>query len=91
MGDRFVGDLEVGVGGDLMDEIDHLVSGYEGELKVLGSTADCRHDLVGFGRGEHKDDVIRGFLEGLQQCVLRPGGEHVDLIEEVHLAPPRVS
>ena len=61
----------------------------EVELQVLGPAADCGHHLVGLGGAQHEHHVIGRFLERLQQGVLGAGGEHVDLVQHVHLGLAR--
>jgi len=44
-----------------------LVDGVQRELEVLGARADGGRDLQRIGGGEHEHDVLRRFLERLQQ------------------------
>ena len=52
---------------------------------MLGAAADGRRDLLGVGRGEDEHHVARRLLQRLQQRVGCRGGEHVDLVDDVHL------
>ncbi len=61
------------------------------ELEVLGAAADGGQHLVRIGGGQHEHHVRRRFLEGLEQGVGRRRGEHVDLVEDVHLGAARAS
>ena len=83
--DRIVGQLEAGVGRDPADVRLQLLGRQEVELEVLGPAPDGRADLLRIGRGQHEHHVGRRLLERLQQRGLRGPGEHVDLVEDVHL------
>jgi len=84
-------DLDPGVAYDMVNEVADLTRREQRELKVLRATSDGRHNLVRLCRTQHKNNVWRRFLEGLQQCVLGARRQHVDLIEDVHLGAPRRS
>ncbi len=68
---------------------DELVVREERELEVLRARAQRREHLLRVGGGEHQHDVRGRFLERLQQRVRRRPGEHVDLVDDVHLAAAR--
>ena len=51
----------------------------------LATGDDRLQHRVGLGRREHKPDVRRGLLQGLQQGVEGLGREHVDLVDDVDL------
>ena len=57
----------------------------EVELQVLGAAADGGHHLVGLGGAQHENHVVGGLLERFEEGVLRSSGEHVDLVEDIHL------
>ena len=83
--DRRLVDVEPGVGDDEPDVFRQLLGRKQVELEVLGPAANGGNHLVGLGGGQHEDHVLRGFLQRLQQRILGPGAEHVDLIEDVDL------
>ena len=55
--------------------------------KMLRAAADRLLDLLRVGGREDEDDVSGRILERLQERVRRALREHVDLVEDVHLAP----
>ena len=55
------------------------------KVEALAAREDGRRDLVDLGRGQHEDDVGRRLFEGLQEGVEGLLGEHVDLVDDVHL------
>ena len=59
------------------------------ELEVLGAAADRGPHLLRVGGGQHEHDVGGRFLERLEQGVLGALAEHVDLVEDDHLAVAR--
>ena len=81
--------VEAGVGDHVGNQRCDLTGRQQAQLEVLGPATDGLDDLVGFGGCEHEHDVAGRFLERLEQGVLGPRGEHVDLVEEVHLRPAR--
>ena len=87
-GDGLVRHVEPGVGGDPTDVLGQRVGGEEVEAQVLRAAADRVGDLLRVGGGEHEHDVAGRLLERLQQRGLCGLGEHVDLVEDVHLVPP---
>ena len=56
---------------------------------MLGAAPNRLHHLVWLGSGKDEDHVVRRFLQSLEQRVLGPGGEHVDLVQQIHLGPAR--
>ena len=87
--ERRVGQLEPGVGGDPPHVLGERVGREQVELQVLRAAADRVAHLLRVGGGEHEHDVRRRLLERLQQRRLGRLREHVDLVEDVHLVPPR--
>ncbi len=83
--DRALGDVEPGVFDDVLGQRSELVGRQQVQLEMLAATADGGQHLLGIGGGQHEDHVRRRFLERLQQRVRRRRGEHVDLVEDVHL------
>ena len=81
--------VEAGVGDHVGNQRCDLTGRQQAQLEVLGPATDGLDDLVGFGGCEHEHDVAGRFLERLEQGVLGPRGEHVDLVKEVHLRPAR--
>ena len=80
MGDAGVVDVQAGVGHHVASQRLQLVGGQEVQFEVLGPAADGLDDLVGFGGGQHEDHVVGRLLQSLEQGVLGPRGEHVDLV-----------
>jgi hypothetical protein len=64
-------------------------AGQQVELQVLGATADGVADLLRIGGGQHEHHVRRWLLERLEQCRLGGLGQHVHLVEDVHLVAAR--
>ena len=85
MVDRTVVDVESRVVDDPADMGRHLLRSQQPQLEDLAAAPNRLDDLVGLGGGKHPDDVIRRFLERLQQRVLGAAREHVDLVEDVDL------
>ena len=86
---RLVAQVEAGVLGDPAHVRLELLGRQQAELEVLGPAADGRQHLVRVGGGQDEAHPARGLLERLEQGVGRPGAEHVDLVEDVDLGPPR--
>ena len=80
--------VEPGVGGHPADVLGEHVGRQQVEAQVLGAAADRVGHLLRVGGGEHEHDVARRLLERLQQRRLGRLGEHVHLVEDVHLVPP---
>ena len=87
--ERGVTDLEAGVVGHPSHMLGQRVGRQEVELEVLRAAPDGVGHLLRVGRGEHEHDVRRRLLERLQQGCLGRLGEHVHLVEDVHLVAPR--
>ena len=66
-----------------------LLDGRALEVEAVAAVDDGRRHLLGLGRREHEDGVRRRLLERLQECVPCRGGEHVRLVEDVHLRAAR--
>ena len=82
------GDLDrLGRGGAAHDVGDLLDRGAL-EVEAVAAVDDGRGNLLRLGRRKHEDGVRRGLLERLQERVPGRRGEHVGLIEDVHLAAP---
>ncbi len=84
-----LGQLEAGVLHDVLDVLGQHVDRQQVELQMLGAAADRLLDLLRVGGREDEDDVGGRVFECLEErvrCALR---EHVDLVEDVHLAPAR--
>ena len=56
-----------------------------GEVIPLAAGQDGGRDLLHLGGGQDEDDVFRRFLHRLEQGVEGRSGEHVDLVDDVHL------
>ncbi len=80
-----LGHLDALLRGDAGEYADHLHHGGAAEVEALAARQDGGRDLVRLGRGQHEDGVGRRLLEGLEQRVERFGGEHVHLVDDVHL------
>ena len=76
-----------GVGGQPADVLLEHVHRQQMELQVLRAAADGVADLLRIGGGQHEHDVRRWLLQRLQQRRLGGLGEHVHLVEDVHLVP----
>ena len=87
-GDGSVVDVEVGIVVDPPHVRLELLRGEELELVVLGAAADGRQHLLRISGGEHEPHVVGRLLERLEQGIGRPGREHVDLVQDVHLGAP---
>ena len=85
--DRRLAHLQPGVVGHPADVLLELVHRQQVEPEVLRATADGVADLLRIGGREHEHDVRRRLLERLQQGGLGRLGEHVHLVEDVHLVP----
>ena len=91
MGDaRFV-HVETGVGHHVTGQCLELFGREEVQLEVLGTTAYRLDHLVGFGGSQYEHHVVGRFLEGLEERVLSTRGEHVYLVQQVHLGASRGS
>ena len=55
------------------------------EVKALNAAEDGLGNLLGIGRAQHEDHVRGRLLNGLEQRVERRRGEHVHLVDDVHL------
>ena len=66
----------------------HLVRSDQRELELLGAAADGGQHLLRISRGQDEHDVGRRFLQGLEQRIRGRRGQHVHLVEQVHLATP---
>ncbi len=80
--------VEPGVGGHPADVLGEHVGRQQVEAEVLGAAADRVGHLLRVGGGEHEHDVARRLLQRLQQRGLGRLGEHVHLVEDVHLVTP---
>jgi hypothetical protein len=69
----------------------HRVGREQVELQVLGARPDGVDHLLRVGGGEHEHDVGRWLLERLEQGRRRRLGQHVHLVEDVHLVSSRSS
>ena len=58
------------------------------EVETLATARDGRGNFLRLGRGEDELHMRRRLLERLQQRVERPGGEHVNLVDEVDFVRP---
>ena len=85
--DGFVAEVEAGVGDHPADVLGQRLRREEVEAQVLGAAADRLADPLGVGGGEDEHDVRRRLFERLQQGSLGRLGQHVDLVEDVHLVP----
>ena len=86
-------------GGALAGQVDPLLLGHIakalGDLsgedplegKLLAPGLDGGRDLVQLGGGKNEHQVGGGLLQDLQQGVEGGGGQHVDLIHDVHTLP----
>ncbi|CAB4592135.1 unannotated protein [freshwater metagenome] len=83
--DAGLADVEAGVGRDPADVLFELVHRQQVEPQVLGAAADRVAHLLRIGGGQDEHHVGWRLLEGLEQRRLRRLGEHVDLVEDVHL------
>ena len=88
-GEGVGGHVEAGVVGDPADVLGEHVGRQQVEAQVLRAAADGVGHLLRVGGGEDEDDVARRLLERLQQRGLGRLGQHVHLVEDVHLVPPR--
>ena len=86
--ERFLGHHQPSVASHPAHVLGEHVGGQQVEAEVLGAAADRVGDLLRVGGGEHEHHVPGRFLERLQQCRLGRLGEHVHLVEDVHLVPP---
>ena len=89
MGQTLGVDPQAGVGRHVGHQRFQLFSRQEVQLKVLGPATNRLSHLMRLGGGHHEHHVGGRLLERLQQSVLSSGGQHVDLVEQVHLGPPR--
>jgi hypothetical protein len=87
--ERRLRQLEPGIGGHPLHVLGEGVGRQQVELQVLGPRADRVAHLLRVGGGEHEHHVRRRLLERLQQGRLGRLGEHVDLVEDVHLVAAR--
>ena len=89
--DRGFAHVEPGVGGHPPNVLAQRVGVEQVELQVLGPAADRVGHLLRIGGGQHEHDVRRRLLERLEQRRLGRLGQHVHLVEDVHLVPARRS
>ena len=78
------GELEPLFRGDVGDARGDVFGRDAVEVEALAPGQDGGGQLVDFGRGQHELDVFGRLFEGLQQRVEGAGGEHVDLVDDVH-------
>ena len=83
--ERRLGHLDTLLPGDAGQHADHLHHGRPAEVEALAARQDRRRDLVRLGGGQDEHGVGRRLLEGLEQRVEGLGGEHVHLVDDVHL------
>ena len=83
--------VQLGVGDDVAEMVGHDLRADQAQLEHLAAAPDGVHHLVGLGGGQHPRHMVGRLLQSLEQRVLGPGGEHVDLVEQVHLGPARRS
>ncbi len=81
--------LDPFLGQDVGEELDQLPVRQQCELEVLRARPEGGQDLLRVGRGEDEHHVCGRFFERLQQRVRRRRGEHVHLVDDVHLALAR--
>ena len=58
------------------------------EVELEAARQDGHRHLLRVGGGEQELDVRRRFFQRLQQGIETAGGEHVHLVDKVHLEPP---
>ena len=84
---RSVVELDAGVSGEPADVLLQHLHRQQVELQVLGAAPDRVAHLLRIRGGEHEHDMRWRLLQRLQECRLGGLGEHVDLVEDVHLVP----
>ena len=82
-------DLQAGIGHHPAHMRLEFVHRQQVEPQVLGAATDGLADLLRVGGGQHEHHVRRRLLERLQQRRLGTLRQHVHLVEDVHLVPPR--
>ncbi len=82
---RLVGDVEVGLAANVVEQVPERLRSEQAELEMLGSATDGGQHLLRVGGGQHEDHVCRRLLQGLQQGVRCRRRQHVDLVHDVHL------
>ena len=87
----FVGKVELGVVGNLADEFEKCRVREEPKLERLRTTSNGRQDLLRIRGGKHEHHVIGWFFQRFQQGVRCCRREHVNLVDDVHLASARGS
>ena len=75
------------IGCDPLQMIGERVERSEAELKVLGTADNGGKHLLRVGRGKHKHHMRWRLFERLQERIGSSGRQHVDLVDDVHLAP----
>ena len=83
------GQVEAGGVGDRADQCRQRGLAEQAEVEVLATRADGLGYRLGLGRCEHEGDVCWRLLQCLQEGTGGVGGELVDLVDDVDLAPPR--
>ena len=89
LGDAVLLHLEAGVLDDPADVGLQLGGRQQAELQVLRAAADRGQDLLGVGRGQDEDHVVRRLLQRLQEGGRRPLRQHVDLVQDVEAGTAR--
>ncbi len=69
---------------DLLQQPAHDRRGEQTERVVVRTRTDRRQHLLGFGRREHEDQVLRRLLHDLEQRVEAGVGHHVRLVDDEH-------
>ena len=87
MRDAVLVHVELRGGNHIADEGLEFSGWQQVQLEVLRPAPDGLDHLVWLGCGQDEDHMVRGFLQRLEKGVLGTCGQHVDLVQEVHLGP----
>ena len=80
---RLAGKFKVFFPGDVRDVVGQLRRLDAAEVVALAAREDRRGDLLQLGRGEDEDQMLRRFLDDLQQRVEGREREHVHLVDDI--------
>ena len=80
-----LGQLQLFLSGDILHPGRNILRADAGKIIPLTTGEDGGRDLLDLGSSQDKDNVGGGFLQGLEQRIERCCGQHVHLVDDVHL------
>ena len=81
------GDVHLFSPADSLHSFDQVVLGHPAEIQSHAPGTDGLPHLLRIGGGQDENHMCRRFFQGFQEGVLRTGGKHVHLVDDVDLVP----